>query len=251
MPDRKPRHGIEVICELVFRPVAHVVARALAPLRIPPPVVVCAGTCVGLAAAAEIGRGSLLAGAVLLQLKTVLDNADGQLARLTGRIGMFGRYLDSESDLLVDAAVFAALGLRIGPWLALAGFLALTSVLSLNFNVERLFRQTREGEARQAQPVTNRRTRAVARVYDVVYKPQDRLVEWIARRRPDAWPEPLAVQVLANFGLSTQLAVLGACLAFGRPELYVLVLIGCVAAAAVLLLRRDRLVRRPVPALDQ
>jgi hypothetical protein len=251
MPDRKPRHGIELICELVFRPVAQVVARMLAPLRVPPPAVVCAATCIGLAAAAEIGRGSLVAGAVLLQLKTVLDNADGQLARLTRRISLFGRYLDSESDLLVDAVVFAALGLRIGPWLALLGFVALTFVLSVNFNIERLFKQAREDEAQPTPPdAAHQPTRALARVYDVVYKPQDRLVEWIARRRPDAWHEPLAVQVLANFGLSTQLAVLGVCLALGRPELYVLALVGCVAAVAVLALRRERLVRRAVPALD-
>ena len=42
------------------------------------------------------------------QLKTLLDNADGQLARLTGSTSAFGRYLDSELDLLVNAALFAA-----------------------------------------------------------------------------------------------------------------------------------------------
>ena len=48
--------------------------------------------------------------AVLLQVKTVLDGADGQLARALDRVTVLGRYLDSESDLLVDAALFAALG---------------------------------------------------------------------------------------------------------------------------------------------
>jgi phosphatidylglycerophosphate synthase len=250
MPDRKPRYGIELVCELVFRPVAHVLARALAPLRVPPPAVVCAATAAGLAAAVEIGRGSLIAGAVLLQLKTLLDNADGQLARLTNRVSAFGRYLDSESDLLVDAAVFAALGIRIGPWLALAGFVALTLVLSLNFNVERLYRRSRGERAPVAPPAPDRRTRVLARLYDVVYAPQDRLVEAAARRRPDAWHEPLAVQVLANFGLSTQLTALGVCLVLGRPEAYVLALVACVTAVAVLALRRERIVRRAVPALD-
>ena len=76
-----------------------------------------------------------------MQLKTVLDNADGQLARLSGRITPFGRYLDSELDLLVNAALFAALGWVSGqPVLAAAGFVALTSVLSANYNVERLYR---------------------------------------------------------------------------------------------------------------
>ena len=57
-------------------------------------------------------RGHLVAAALLVQLKTLLDNADGQLARLTGRVTAFGRYLDSECDLLVNAALFAAVGWR-------------------------------------------------------------------------------------------------------------------------------------------
>ena len=53
-------------------------------------------------------QGRFLLAALLIQLKTVLDNADGQLARLSGRITAFGRYLDSELDLFVNAALFAA-----------------------------------------------------------------------------------------------------------------------------------------------
>ena len=75
----------------------------------PPPLVVLGAGVAGLAAAVELGRGALLAAALLVQLKTLLDNADGQLARLTGKPSAFGRYLDSEVDLLVNAALFAAL----------------------------------------------------------------------------------------------------------------------------------------------
>ena len=78
---RKPRHGTELLCEYVFRPAAHLVVLALAPLRVPPPAVVLAAGATGLVAAYGIGSGSLVAAALLLQLKTVLDNADGQLAR--------------------------------------------------------------------------------------------------------------------------------------------------------------------------
>jgi uncharacterized OsmC-like protein len=40
------------------------------------------------------------------------------------------------------------------------------------------------------------------------------------------------------------------CLVLGRPEAYVLALVACVTAVAVLALRRERIVRRAVPALD-
>ena len=64
--------------------------------------------------------GICVAAALLLQLKTVLDNADGQLARAAGKESVLGRYLDSESDLLVNAALFAALGHVTGRPLARA-----------------------------------------------------------------------------------------------------------------------------------
>jgi phosphatidylglycerophosphate synthase len=253
---RKPRQGKDLVCEWVFRPLAHLVVLALLQLRVPPPAVVVAGACVGLAGAVEIGRHELLAAAVLLQLKTVLDNADGQLARLSGRVTAFGRYLDSESDLLVNAALFAALGLQIGPWLALAGFLMLTLVLGVNFNLERLYRRE-SGESGAAMPHAEGAAAVLARVYALVYAPQDRAVEAFVDRRlrsrvPEArlaWHDPLTVGVVANFGLSPQLAALGLCLALGRPAAYVLVVLGCGLALAPLVLRRELLARRATDAL--
>jgi archaetidylinositol phosphate synthase len=130
------------VCEWIFRPLAHPLVLGLARLRVPPPLVVVSAGAAGVAAAVELGRGSLLVAALLVQLKTLLDNADGQLARLTNRTSAFGRYLDSEVDLLVNAALFAALAWTTGEAaLALAGLLALTSVLSLNFNAERISRR--------------------------------------------------------------------------------------------------------------
>lgn len=219
MPDRKQRAGFDLVCELVFRPPAHLVARALAPLRVPPPAVVLAGTATGIAAAVEIGRHGFVAAAVLLQLKTLLDNADGQLARATGRVTDFGRYLDSESDLLVDAAVFAALGLWIGPSAALAGFVVLTTVLSLNFNLERVSR----GAPAAADGSF------LGRVYAVVYGPQDRFAETLIRR-----PSRATVFVASNFGLSPQLLALGVFLALGHPGAYVGAVAICLAVLFVL-----------------
>jgi alkylation response protein AidB-like acyl-CoA dehydrogenase len=51
---------------------------------------------------------------------------------------------DSLSDLATNAALFAAIGYLTGrPWLALAGFLALTLALSADYNLERLYRDVR------------------------------------------------------------------------------------------------------------
>lgn len=249
---RKPRQGKELVCELVFRPLAHLVVLALLPLRVPPPAVVVTGACTGLAAAVALGRGHLLAAALLLQLKTVLDNADGQLARLSGRITAFGRYLDAECDLVVDAAVFAALGLRVGPWLALAGFLLVTAVLSANFNLERLYRRE-HARAAAAGPPERGAAALLARLYGIAYGWQDRLVERYAERRlrgrpleaRRAWHDAGTVAAAANLGLSTQLAALGLCLALGAPGAYVAVVGASALLLVVLVLRRDLLVRQP------
>jgi len=230
---RKPRRGTELVCEAVFRPLAHPLVLALARLRLPPPLVVAAAGAAGLAAAVEVGRGSLLAGALLIQSKTLLDNADGQLARLTRRTSAFGRYLDSETDLLVNAALFAALGWTTGhPALALAGFLALTSVLSLNFNVERLAR----GGA--AEPDVERGATALLhRIYGLVYAPQDRLAEALVARFP-ALTSSRSVSLLANLGMSTQLAAFGLLMALGHPLVFAWLALGQVAVIALALLPR-------------
>jgi phosphatidylglycerophosphate synthase len=226
---RKPRRGTELVCERIFRPLAHLLVLLLARLRVRPPLVVGAAGVVGIAAAVELGRGSLIAAA--LQLKTLLDNADGQLARLTGRTSAFGRYLDSEVDLLVNAALFAALGWTTGrPALALAGFLAVTSVLSLNFNVERLAR----GGMAEPEP-EGRGTALLRRIYGFVYSPQDRLAESLVVRRP-VLTTPPSVSLLANLGMSTQLAVFGLLLGLGEPLTFAWLAVAEVAVVALVVL---------------
>lgn len=248
---RKQRPGTEILCEVVFRPLAQLVVLALRPLRVPPPAVVLTASIVGLTAAAEVGRGQLVIAALLLQLKTILDNADGQLARASGRVSALGRYLDSLSDLATNAALFAAIGYLTGrPWLALAGFLALTLALSADYNFERLYRAAR-GEAVDATPAATGLAGALARVYAVVYGSQDRLIErFIVWRegsdeRPRlAYHDRATLTVLANFGLSTQLAVAGVLLVLGHAAAYCWVAIGCAVALVPLLIRREVLRRR-------
>jgi phosphatidylglycerophosphate synthase len=221
------------VCEKVFRPLAHPLVLLSARLRVPPPAVVVAAGAAGIAAAVQLGRGSLLVAALFVQLKTLLDNADGQLARLTGKTSAFGRYLDSEVDLLVNVALFGALAWTTGrPAIALAGFLALTSVLSLNFNVERLSRAA-GAEPEAEGPATS----VLRRIYSLVYAPQDRLAESLVARRP-ALTSPIAVSLLANLGMSTQLAAFGLLIALGHPIAFAWLALAEVVVIALALLPR-------------
>jgi archaetidylinositol phosphate synthase len=244
---RKPVQGTEVLSEGVFRPLAHLVVMPLALLRVPPPLVVAASGAAGLTAAVELAQGNFVFAAALFQLKTVLDNADGQLARLTGRVTAFGRYLDSATDLFVNAALFAALGWESGrPAAALIGFVALTAVLSVNFNIDRLSRAEHAGPSGREER-GGRATRLLRHAYAVLYGWQDRAVERYVERRllgrgPAerlAYHDRATVSVLANLGLSTQLAIFGALTAFGQPLAFIWLLLGTVAVVAALALRRE------------
>jgi phosphatidylglycerophosphate synthase len=251
---RKDTPTREYLCEYAFRPLAHLLVLALLPLRVSPLIVLLAGTGAGLAAAFALGHGTLLLAALLLQAKTILDNADGQLARASGRVSVLGRYLDSESDLLVNAALFAALGYVTGRYLlALVAFLVLTLVLSVDFNLEVLYRRER-GEVVEPMPPAVGAERVFARLYGVVYAPHDRLLERfvegrLERLRADhsariAYHDRWTLAVVAQLGLSTQLAALGACLALGRPTTYLWLVLACGAALVPLAARRERLARR-------
>lgn len=255
------RAGREFLLELVFRPLAGLLAPLFLRARISPLAVVLANAAVGTLAAVALVRGELLLAALLLQVKTLLDNTDGQLARISGRMTLTGRYLDTEADLVVNAALFAALGYATGqPWLALAAFLALTLMLAADFNVSELYREVR-GEATQLPASLGGRVEhLLGRVYRVVFAPQDRAVRAFSARRLErvsagepsddavilAYNDRLTVKVLANFGLSTQLAVLGLCLVLDSPVAYLWLTLGSLAVLPLLQGRREHLARRAV-----
>ena len=95
-------------------------------------------------------------------------------------------------------------------------------------------------------------------VYAVVFAPQDRVVRALSGRGPgarsggrdgaghggSARPSPTTIAslaFLANTGLSTQLAVLGICLAAGAPALFLWLALACLLPLPLLQLRRERL----------
>lgn len=111
----------------------------------------------GLAAAGLFAAGGALAhlGAVMFVLALVLDHADGELARMTGRTSRFGHYYDLAADATVLTMVFMGIGLglpsgALDGWAAELGVLAGVSIaiiISLRAEIER-----RLGKAATRQP---------------------------------------------------------------------------------------------------
>ena len=90
-----------------------------------PPNAVTTGFIVcGLAAGAVVALGGLasaIAAAVLVQAYLLLDCADGELARWSGRTSAAGVYLDGIGHYLGETALLAGLGIRAQGHLTLAG----------------------------------------------------------------------------------------------------------------------------------
>ncbi len=114
-----------------FRPAGLVLAHGARALKSSPIAVTIVGALIGFAGGALLynERLGLVAFAVLI-LHGIVDSADGQLARLTGRTSEIGHVLDGLSGYVTHAAIFIALaagfihrgaGWSILVWMLLAG----------------------------------------------------------------------------------------------------------------------------------
>jgi len=92
-------------------------------LAVTPNHVTLVAIAVGLVAAALASRGGyahLAVAGALLQLNSILDSCDGELARLRYQYSRLGQWLDNLSDDVVDNAFIVAVGVALGgSWEAL------------------------------------------------------------------------------------------------------------------------------------
>lgn len=237
---------------LLLRPVTDALIAVLARRGVHPHAVVLTHAALGVLAAALIVfgasseasgvRAAWLVAAAALLLKAVLDNVDGGLARVTGRVTPLGRFLDTGMDLIVTTALYAALASVAGAGLAVAGWVAQMAILSLDHNMERLYRLPRTPASDRAQEGEVGCTapgwayRAFEAAYRYVLAPQDRWIERADRAafrwaegtsfdaapldRRLAWSDLYATATLAELGLTTQLSSLALLLAVGRPAVF-------------------------------
>src|SRR5215475_3193457 len=118
---------------------AHALILPLRHTRVHPNHVTTLALLVGLGAAALYAIASPWGanlGAACWILACILDHADGELARLTGKVSAFGHRYDRAADLIVKLALFAGMGasLRDSPlhgWGVLLGLLGGTSLVLL------------------------------------------------------------------------------------------------------------------------
>ena len=103
---------IEELADLYFfRPLGALIARIARAIGITPTGLTLVGALIGAAAGALLydKRLGLVAFALLI-LHSIIDSADGQLARMTGRVTDLGRVLDAMGGYVTHVALFLAIG---------------------------------------------------------------------------------------------------------------------------------------------
>jgi phosphatidylglycerophosphate synthase len=127
---------------------ANRLVRPLSNTPVHPNHVTTLGLAVGLAAAASYARGTPAAanvGALGYVVSAILDHADGELARLTGKTSTFGHSYDRAADLTVKLSLFAGMGLSVrhgqlgwmGPVFGITAGLAVITIFSLRSSMSR------------------------------------------------------------------------------------------------------------------
>jgi len=147
------------------------ITRLLSSTPVMPNQITLLGSLAGLVAAALVLRGSWAAVAVaglLLQLHSILDSCDGEMARLRFQGSRLGQWLDSISDDIVDMVFLACAGLSLGggyATLAVATTL-LRAWAHLNTYYE-VYRRTGTGDLYSFRIWFEKESQAVDEVYTV------------------------------------------------------------------------------------
>lgn len=248
----KSRHSDELINTYLIRPIAGKIVGFLYPTSVTPNQVTVAAIIAGLLAAVCFGFGTypgvLLAG-VLIEVKDILDSADGQLARAKQMESRRGRFLDSLGDVFVNASLFTGIAIYLHPGstaiiLSIAGFAGMTLRVSYHvfYHVQYLHLTDLYTINRSAETITESDLAADAtdlllqKMYLGIYGWQDRLMamidQWCHGRkdiqRSTSQDEDLvrwysdssALRLSGFLGLGTELALLAFCSFAGHLRLY-------------------------------
>ena len=126
----------------VNRHVSRPMARLLARTPATPNQVSVAALLIAFGSMAAYFAGIGYAAGLLVQLSSIVDGADGDLARLTGKTSAFGGFFDSILDRYADAAIllgltyWAADGATSGIWIV--GFAAMAGTFVITYTRARI-----------------------------------------------------------------------------------------------------------------
>lgn len=213
------------------RPIARFIALNLKNTKCTPVQVTWLFIVSGLIAITAMFYGYYYMAAFFLVLKSILDAADGELARLKETPSYTGRYFDSIADILLNALIFYTLYIICDVsfiW-ALLGFLAVQLQGTLYNYYYVILRNKVNGdttsrvfetETPQALPGENQRTvNVLFKVYRLLYGVFDMIIYRLDNNAPQGKILPKwLMTAVSTFGLGFQLLLIGIFLILGLKE---------------------------------
>ena len=132
-----------VVSRHLNRRLSRPAARALSRSRVTPNALTAANLVVAFAVAGSIALGWNIAGGIGIQLASISDGIDGELARLKSMSTRFGAVFDAVTDRYADAAMLGgmtvyALRFEDLPRAEVVGVLALAGALTVSFSRARI-----------------------------------------------------------------------------------------------------------------
>ena len=221
------------------RPVAIVIAKALKNTSFTPIHVTIAFVISGIIATACILNGYYCASAFFLVLKSILDAADGELARIKNTPSFTGRYLDSVSDIILNLLILITI------WYVTDGSLLLTILAFFGIQLQGtlynfyyvILRNKHDGDTtsrvfenetpKALKGEKQRDVNILFGLYTFFYGVFDKIIYRLDKGAVEAQKLPnWFMTAVSTFGLGFQLLLIGLMLAFGLKQFIIPFFIG-------------------------
>ncbi|MFD1061726.1 CDP-alcohol phosphatidyltransferase family protein [Winogradskyella litorisediminis] len=217
------------------RPIAKQIAISLQHTRFTPIHVTIAFVVSGLIAAFCIIQQQYVFAAFFLILKSILDAADGELARVKNTPSYTGRYLDSVSDIILNAIFLLAI-FQITPtsiWLVLLAFIAIQLqgtlynyyyvILRNRHNGDTTSRVFEENTPTALKGETQGSVNILFRIYKILYGAFDKAIYFLDEKAATGKTLPSYMMTLLSvFGLGFQLLMIAVLLVLGLKDYIIL-----------------------------
>ncbi|MCQ9617291.1 NTP transferase domain-containing protein [Paenalcaligenes niemegkensis] len=153
------KHADGPVAKHLNRRLSRPISRYFAQYGLSPNLISVIAFCTGILAAWLLSRGgygSLLIGGVLVQLASVIDGCDGEVARLHLRSSSFGGWFDAILDRYADAAILAgltwhAMSIHDTGWAFMAGLLAITGSFAASYSAHKADLQSTDSRWRMGR----------------------------------------------------------------------------------------------------
>lgn len=221
------------------RPAAKVISFALKDTRFTPIHVTVWFIISGLLAVVSIVNGYYWSAAFFLVFKSILDAADGELARIKKTPSYTGRYLDSVADIILNAIILLALWYitEANIWLTILAFLGLQLqgtlynyyyvILRNRFNGDTTSRVFENSTPIAMKGESQKSVNILFKLYKILYGSFDKTIYFLDHSAAKGRTLPkILMTAVSTFGLGFQLLIIAVMLVLGLKEFIIPFFIG-------------------------